>query len=386
MSPHRVFALFRRVTLEIVRDRPSLALLFIAPLVMSGLITFIIREGDSPTIDAVLVNEAGLPGTLVAAQLGTALADIGGSLEVLADEATARTAVEEGHASIAIVLPAGLAPGEAASDAARSLTLITNGLDPLGEATQVGLLQRTIVASSSAITGTRMPSITHVTVYGAPSTDPIGRFAPAIVGFFAYFFVYLLTGVSFLRERTGGTLERLMATPVARGEIVIGYSLGFGLMATVQMVVLLLWVLATVRIPAIGPLPELAVGLGVASAGSAVFAFLVVLLLAIGAVSLGILVSTFARTELQVIQSIPLVLVPQFLLSGVLFPTSSLPEILQPLVVIMPVRYAVDGLRHVFVAGADLGSSALLVDLLILGAFAAIFATLASLTIRREVA
>ena len=66
MSLHRIAALFRRVTLEIVRDRPSLALLFIAPLVMSGLITFIIREGDTPTIDAVVVNQAGLPGTLVA--------------------------------------------------------------------------------------------------------------------------------------------------------------------------------------------------------------------------------------------------------------------------------------------------------------------------------
>ncbi len=77
---------------------------------------------------------------------------------------------------------------------------------------------------------------------------------------------------------------------------------------------------------------------------------------------------------------------PQFLLSGVLFPTSSLPEILQPLVVVMPLHYAVDGLRHVFVAGADLASTALLFDLLVLGAFAAIFAILAALTIRREVA
>jgi ABC-2 type transport system permease protein len=157
-------------------------------------------------------------------------------------------------------------------------------------------------------------------------------------------------------------------------------------MATFQMIVLLTWVLVSVRIPALGPLPEFAVGLGVASAGRAIYAFLVVLLLALGAVSLGILVSTFARTELQVIQSIPLILVPQFLLSGVLFPTSSLPEILQPLVAIMPVRYAVDGLRQVLVAGGDLGSAALLANLLILGVFAAIFATLASLIIRREVA
>ncbi|HZW00805.1 MAG TPA: ABC transporter permease [Candidatus Deferrimicrobium sp.] len=380
MSLHRIVALFRRVTLEIVRDRPSLALLFIAPLVMSGLITFIIREGDTPTVHAVLVNEAGLPGTMAAAQLRAALEEEGGSFGILADEAAARSAVERGDASIAVVLPAGLG-----TDAAQ-LTLITDGLDPLGEATQVGRLQRTIMASAAAASGGSLPTIRHLTVYGAPSDDPIGRFAPAIVGFFAYFFVYLLTGVSFLRERTGGTLERLMATPVARSEIVIGYSLGFGLMAALQMIVLLTWVLVSVRVPALGPLPEFAVGLGVASAGSAIYAFLVVLLLALGAVSLGILVSTFARTELQVIQSIPLILVPQFLLSGVLFPTSSLPEILQPLVVIMPVRYAVDGLRQVFVAGADLGSAALLANLLILGVFAAVFATLASLIIRREVA
>jgi ABC-2 type transport system permease protein len=381
VSVHRTLAIFRRVVLEIVRDRPSLALLFIAPLVMSGLITFIIREGDTPSVQAVIVNEAGLPGMVVTARLAEAIVAGGGSTETLADTEAARAAIEAGDASIAIVLPAGLGTSEGAE-----LTLMTDGLDPLAEATQVGQLQRALMASTAALGGGSAPTITHVTVYGAPSSDPIARFAPAIVGFFAYFFVYLLTGVSFLRERTGGTLERLMATPVARGEIVAGYSLGFGLLATVQMIVLLAWVLGSIRIGAIGPLPELSIGLGVAAAGSAIYAFLVVLLLALGAVSLGILVSTFARTELQVIQSIPLVLVPQFLLSGVLFPTSSLPPILQPLVMIMPVRYAVDGLRHIFVAGADLTSTALLADLLVLAGFAMAFAVLAALTIRREVA
>ena len=79
----------------------------------------------------------------------------------------------------------------------------------------------------------------HETVYGTPSDDPMVAFAPAIVAFFLYFFVYLLTGVSFLRERTGGTLERLMATPVTRGEVVAGYLLGFGLFAVIQVAVLL---------------------------------------------------------------------------------------------------------------------------------------------------
>jgi ABC-2 type transport system permease protein len=353
----------------------------VAPLVMSGLITFIIREGDTPTIDAVVVNQAGIPGTVVAAQLGSSIEANGGSFAVLVDEAAARAAIEEGGASIAILLPAGLTAGEAPT-----LTLMTNGLDPIGEGTVVGQVQRSIMEAASAITGVAPPTVGHVTVYGAPSDDPISRFAPAIVGFFAYFFVYLLTGVSFLRERIGGTLERLMATPVSRGEIVAGYSLGFGLLATIQMAVLLTWVLGSVTIRSIGPLPEFSVGLGVESAGSAVYAFLVVVLLAIGAVSLGILVSTFARTEFQVIQSIPLVMVPQFLLSGILFPISTLPEILRPFVAIMPLHYAVDGLRHVFVAGADLASTALLFDLAVLAALAVVFAVLASLTIRRQVA
>jgi ABC-2 type transport system permease protein len=103
-------------------------------------------------------------------------------------------------------------------------------------------------------------------------------------------------------------------------------------------------------------------------------------------VSLGIFLSTFARTELQVIQFIPIVIVPQFLLSGVLFPVSSLPEVLQPFVWLMPLTYAVDGLRQVLVAGADLASGALQLDLAVLLLVAAFFATIASLTIRRDVA
>jgi ABC-2 type transport system permease protein len=120
--------------------------------------------------------------------------------------------------------------------------------------------------------------------------------------------------------------------------------------------------------------------------GSPLLAFLVVVLLAVGAVSLGIFLSTFARTELQVIQFIPIVLAPQFLLSGVLFPVSTLPSILQPLVRIMPLNYAVDGLRQVFIRGAGLGVAALQVDLVVLAAVAVFFATIAALTIRRDVA
>ncbi|HEY7526363.1 MAG TPA: ABC transporter permease [Candidatus Limnocylindria bacterium] len=379
MSPLRLGALFRRVVAEIRRDRPSLALLFIAPVLVTGLLTFILREGGAPAVDAVLVNGMGAAGTAITSTLRSAFEADGGSLREVANEATASQALRDDTASVAVVLPS-------APAGQPTIRVITYGLDLSGDANQLAAVQRALIGSFAGVGGVALPRIEHDTLFGTPSDDPMASFAPAMVGFFTYFFVYLLTGVSFLRERTGGTLERLMATPVTRAEIVIGYTLGFVLFAVLQVAVLLAWVLGEVTVPAIGPLPEFSLGLGVATAGSPLLAFAVVLMLALGAVSLGIFLSTFARTELQIIQFIPLVLVPQFLLSGVIFPVSSLPEVIQPFVKIMPLNYAVDGLRQVFVRGADLTVSELQVDLLVLAGVAVFFATIASLTIRRDVA
>ena len=381
MSRRRVVALFRRVVAEIRRDRPSLALLFIAPIVITGLVTFILRESQAPQVTAVVVNLAGARGGIVGSALEAALRDGGATVSNLADEAAARAVIGDKVASVGIVIRS-----DPTSGSQLAITVITNGLDPSGEASQVGAVQRSVLAAASRASGAAPPTVQHATVFGTPTNDPITTFAPAIIGFFAYFFVYVLTGVSFLRERTGGTLERLMATPVTRGEVVLGYTLGFGMFATIQVAVLMLWALGSLHVPALGPLPAFSVGLGVAVNGSPLLAFVVVVLLAVGAVSLGIFLSTFARTELQIIQFIPIVLAPQFLLSGVLFPVSTLPSILQPLVAIMPLNYAVDGLRQVFIRGADLGVPALQLDLAVLAVVAVFFATIAALTIRRDVA
>ncbi len=379
MNPRRLRAIVRRVVAEIRRDRPSLALLFIAPIVVTGLLTFILREGSTPTVHVAIANEASGPAAAIGDRLATALADADMTVTTIADADAARAMVRDGGATIAVVIPAALASPSA------SVTVITEGLDPSGDAAQIGAVRGVLTDAVASSLGAVLPSMTHETIYGTPSSDPIGPFAPAIVAFFLYFFVYILTGVSFLRERTGGTLERLMATPVTRGEVVAGYTLGFGVFATIQVVVLLTWALGTVHVPAIGPLPEFSLGLGIDVAGSPLIAFLVVLLLALGAVSLGIFLSTFARTELQVIQFIPVVLVPQFLLSGVLFSVSSLPDVLRPLVAIMPLNYAVDALRQVFIRGADLSVGALQLDIAVLALVAVLFAVVASWTIRRDV-
>ncbi len=364
-----------------------MALLFVAPVVLTGLLAFVLREQQPPVVSAVVVNEAGQPGALIAGSLEDALRADGATVSQGSDVASANAELADGAASVVVVIPADFVTA-LAGGGQPTLTVTTLGLEPSADAGQVRVVQEAFVAALSQALpagGARIPRLQPAPLYGSPEADLVDNLAPIYIGFFAYFFVYILTGVSFLRERVGGTLERLLATPVERGEIVLGYSLGFGIFATLMVAVLLVWTLLDLQVPAIGPLPAFSVGLAIPVAGSPALLYLVVLLLALGAVSLGILLSTFARTELQVLQFIPLVIVPQGLLAGILFPVSSLPAVLQPISALMPLTYAVDGLRQVVIAGADLATRDLQVDLLVLTGFAVLFAVLAGLTIRREV-
>ena len=175
--------------------------------------------------------------------------------------------------------------------------------------------------------------------------------------------------------------------PSGAQEIVVGYSAGFGFFATLQVALVLLFVLGTIHIAAIGPLPEINLGLGVASAGSPLLAFVITLLLAIAAVNLGIFLSTFARTEFQILQFIPLVIVPQVLLSGIFWPVASLPG--HPRTDCAP---DADDLRHRRACArcssrAPVSTSPTVqLDILVLAGMAILLAVVATLTIRREVA
>ena len=118
----------------------------------------------------------------------------------------------------------------------------------------------------------------------------LNRVAPGLLGTFVMFFTFLLTGVSFLRERAQGTLERLMTTTVARGDILVGYLLGFLLFATIQAAVILTFTIVALKIEYQGNIIEIAA---------------VLLLLVVVAVNLGIFVSTFANNEFQAASDIP---------------------------------------------------------------------------------
>jgi ABC-2 type transport system permease protein len=381
MNLRRTLAISRRIAEQFRRDERTLALLFVAPIVILALLGWVIRDQAPPPGRVAIVNEAGALAEEARTRIGTALTDAGMVyISTITDEDGARAALKAGDLDVAIVLPANL-PSDAASGRQITIRLITPGDNPTSDGARINELQGALRTAG----GTAFPTIQHETIYGRPDADFLDTFAPALVGFLVFFLVFVLTGISFLRERVGGTLERLLATPVRRSEIAIGYSIGFGFFATLQVAVVLTFVLISVTVPAIGPFSSFNVGLGVSNAGSPYLAFLVTLLLALAAVNLGIFLSTFARTELQIIQFIPVVVVPQALLAGVIWPVSSLPGLLQPIARLLPMTYGIEGLREVLVKAGDLGSTTLQLDLLVLAGIALVLALLAMATIRREV-
>ena len=404
MSASRVLAIARRIAQGFRRDERTLGLMFVVPLVVTALLGWVMRDTKDTTVYVAVVNEAGEPGGRIVDALVLATAGAPDGVDVISftnagppgsgtevdARAFARQQIRERQADIVLVLPSTLIP-DVMAGRQPTLTVISEGVEPGADAAAFGKLQAVIatVARELVPPGGNppvIPQIAHETVYLTPEADQVDVLSPIFLGFFGYFFVFILTGISFLRERIGGTLERLVATPVTRAEIVLGYSLGFGIFATIQIVFLTLFILNSIDVPALGPLPAFSIGLGVDSAGSPYLAFLIALLLSIGAVNLGIFLSTFARTELQVIQFIPLVIVPQGLLGGILFPMEQLPDVLYAIAHVMPLTYAVEGLREVMLKGADLSSSVVQVDLIVLAGIALFFVALAATTIKREVA
>jgi ABC-2 type transport system permease protein len=383
MSARRVAAVFLRILSQFRRDHRTLALMFVAPLAIIALLGWVLTSSQVTSSRVAVVSESGNPaGAAAAAQIGKALEGQPNVVLVtgVADAEAARQMLIDDKLDLVISLPADFSLQN------RTIVLTTLGLNPTNEAAAIPNIQQALVRVAADNAGGALPTIERATVYGSPDATMIDSLAPVVVGFFVYFFVFILTGISFLRERVGGTLERLLATPVSRAEIVLGYSLGFGFFATLQIALVMAFVLGRFEVPALGPIPAFAIGLGVKIAGSPLIAYLLVLVLGLGAVSLGIFLSTFARTEFQILQFIPLVIVPQGLLGGFFWRIDELPDLLQPVARILPVTYAIDGLRQVMIAGADLTSSVVLLDLAVLAGIAAFFVVLAAGTIRREIA
>ncbi|MBD8062259.1 ABC transporter permease [Oceanitalea stevensii] len=158
------------------------------------------------------------------------------------------------------------------------------------------------------------------------------RIGPALLALFPVIIMFLITSVTTLRERRSGTLERLLTLPTGKLSFILGYALAFGLVAVVQGLV-------TTGL-ALGPL-----GLEVAGPWWALIGLAV--LGAVLGVALGLFVSAFAHTEFQAVQFMPAVILPQFLLCGLLVPREELPRALEYVSNLLPLSYAVDAMNEI---------------------------------------
>ncbi|MGH3343717.1 MAG: ABC transporter permease [Carbonactinosporaceae bacterium] len=193
------------------------------------------------------------------------------------------------------------------------------------------------------------------------------RIGAPLLGIFPFVMMFVITSVATLRERTSGTLERLLAMPMAKLDLLLGYAVAFGLVATVQAAL------------AAG----LALGLlGLDVAGPVWLLILVAVLDALLGMALGLFVSAFARSEFQAVQFLPAFVLPQLLLCGLFVPRDRMQDVLQWISDALPLSYAVDAMTRV-TRSSEIGGD-LQRDLVIVGGASILALVLGAATLRRR--
>jgi ABC-2 type transport system permease protein len=201
------------------------------------------------------------------------------------------------------------------------------------------------------------------------SPGTFDRVGPLMLGFFPFMMLFVLTSISVLRERTQGTLDRLMASPIGRGDILLGYAIAFTLVALAQAAVTMTVGIGLLGLPNEGGLP---------------MTFLIVIGQSLLGITLGLFMSAFARTEFQAVQFLPAFVSPQFLLAGLIVPVDRLPRQLELIARVMPLTYAFEALRLIMQEGRGLSDSRVLLDLAVIFGAVTLALIAGALTLRRS--
>ncbi|WP_243298418.1 ABC transporter permease [Bacillus litorisediminis] len=338
----RIAALIKRICLQMFREKRTLGLLFVAPLLILSLM-YLLFNGEAVDSKLGVANiEESLIGTLEDADIVIKQYDSisEASKLVVSEDLDGFLAMDNGNFILTLQ--------NSDPTSARAIQMKINQV--IGAEAQAQLVNQ--------IGGhVDIPQVNIETeyVYGNSETGFFDVLSPILVGFFVFFFVFLISGIGLLKERTTGTLERLMSTPIRRGEIVASYLIGYGLFAVLQTFIVVLYSINVLDMILIG------------SIWNVIF---INLLLALVALSLGTLLSAFAASEFQMVQFIPVVVIPQVFFSGII-PLEGMAEWLQALAKIMPIHYAADALKDVMYKGHGLKSIS--GDILALTVFAVIF-------------
>ncbi|MEG9296167.1 ABC transporter permease [Mangrovibacillus sp. Mu-81] len=319
-----------RIIRQLFRDKRTLALMFLAPILILTMLSLVFSSEDYEPKVAIVDVPKPLEAKL----------DVSG-FESYEHKDEALEAMKDGELD-----------GYVTFDDPSTPDIVVEGSDPSVNGAVMKKVQ-TLFPSQSLNLSDRVTFL-----YGNEEMGMFDSFGPVLLGFFVFFFVFLVSGVSFLRERTTGTLERLLASPIKIWEMVVSYVLGFGIVTLLQAA-LISWYAIYI--------------LDMMMAGSFFNVLIVIVLLSFTALTLGILLSAFAKNELQMMQFIPIVVVPQIFFSG-LFNLDTISEWLSWIGPITPLYYAADALRDVMIRG--FGFTDLLIDLAVLAGFSLLFITL----------
>ncbi len=352
MNARRLLAITKKVLRSLRHDRRTAAFLVLMPIFMIAIFGYTFG-GEVEDVEVYVIDlDEGVGPLDLSDRIISRLRD-DDSLRVVEvvrasdglDDPIAygREKVENGESWGCVVFPVDFtldmmtfSPGNSSAAEAATVTLFLDG-------SNFNIVQTVSSAVGSALTevvvddlGMAQPvRVAPDMVYGE-GRDFLDTFAPGVISLAVMMVTFMISIISFIHERTTGTLARLLSTPATESEVVIGYALAFGLIGLVQSVV----VLATALLL-----------FGVQVEGSLLLVLLTVFLLGVGMQGLGFLLSANARTEFQAVQFIPIILFPSILLSGVFWPLESVPEVLRPISYLLPLTYAVDGVRSVMVRG-----------------------------------
>lgn len=335
----RIRAIIKRIVQQFLRDKRSIALMMIAPLFVMTLLWLVLdMDNYEPTI-AVTAD--------VPTQMQDTLQEQGASIKEMSPQ-QAEQALQDKDIDAYIQWEK------------NKVEVTMEGSDPNATSAVQQILNK---ASKQLKPNSLNLQINFL--HGSTDLDLFDNIGPVLIGFFVFFFVFLIGGVTFLRERTQGTLERLLATPLRRFEIVVGYLCGFGIFIIIQSVIIVAFSVYVLDIYMEG----------------AFFAVLIItLLLALTALSLGTLLSAFAKNEFQMIQFIPIVIIPQVFFSGLFYiEPGSWMDVLGK---IMPLTYGADALREIMIRGQ--GLSSIPVDIAVILGFSVVFIILNIVALKKH--
>ncbi len=329
----RTIAIAKKVIKELLRDKRTLAMMFVAPVFIMWLMNLMFSA--STTVNVKLATQD-LPTGLVTKMDELDHVDI----ETYQDLDQAKKALADEKVDAVISYKDGEYQVDYANTDASKTTMTRQVLRTsiVSEDTDQ-LLSRVKQALPQLKLDAKAPEIKESYQYGDKNTGFFARMIPILIGFVVFFFVFLISGMALLKERTSGTLDRLLATPVERSEIVYGYMLSYGIIAIFQTAVV---VLAAIWL------------LDVEVVGNILNVIIVNVVLALVALAFGILLSTLAKSEFQMMQFIPLVIMPQLFFSGII-PLSSMGEWAPTVGKFLPLTYSGDAISQIILYGHNLG-------------------------------